>query len=49
MSRHNDTRTYPGERMVAPPGKRLSGPGTRRKNPAKYDAQGKPSAKEVNK
>lgn len=34
-------RTYPGQTMVAPPGVRLGGPGTRRKNPAKYDAYGK--------
>lgn len=27
--------------MVAPAGKRLSGPGTRSKNPSRYDAVGK--------
>lgn len=43
MSKHSKL-IQTSQNMVAPEGKRISGPGTRSKNPARYDAN-KPATK----
>lgn len=45
MSHHTQKEIIAkAQAMVAPKGQRLSGPGTRKKNPARYDANGKRGA-----